>query len=154
MSEGQSDERSREGIGAEVNERLVLRSAGPHALLAEFEDMQQVRDYYAESQRRLAAHQLPAGIELVPAACTLLFDGIDDRAALARDLRTWRPAMVSAREARQLELPTVYDGPDLPDVAELWGMTVAEVVQTHANLGHEVAFTGFAPGFAFNGVSI
>lgn len=149
MSEGQSDERSREEIGAEVNERLVLRSAGPHALLAEFEDIQQVRDYYAEARSRLAAHQLPAGIELVPAACTLLFDGIDDRAALARDLCTWRPAPVSAREARQLELPTVYDGPDLPDVAELWGMTVAEVVQTHADLVHEVAFIGFAPGFAY-----
>jgi len=28
-------------------------------------------------------------------------------------------------------------------------MTVSEVVQTHANLVHEVAFIGFAPGFAY-----
>jgi KipI family sensor histidine kinase inhibitor len=132
-----------------VSQRLILHSAGPHALLAEFEDIHQVRNYYAEAQRRLSEHQLPAGIELVPAASTLLFDGIDDLAALARDLRTWRPLPACVGESRQLKLPTIYDGPDLPDVAELWDMTVSEVIQMHTDLVHEVAFIGFAPGFAY-----
>ena len=132
-----------------MSQRLTLYSAGPHALLVEFEDIHQVRNYYAEAQRRLSEHRLPAGIELVPAASTLLFDGIDDLTALARDLRTWRPLPVSVQESRQLTLPTIYDGPDLPEVAALWDMSVSEVILMHTGLVHEVAFIGFAPGFAY-----
>lgn len=150
LSKPQSVEPSHK-IGSSVNmgQTLTLHSAGPHALLVEFEDIQQVRNYYAEAQRRLFERRLPAGIELVPAACTLLFDGIEDVAALARDLRTWRPIPDTIKKSRQLKLPTIYDGPDLPEVAELWGMTVPQVIQMHADLVHEVAFIGFAPGFAY-----
>lgn len=48
-----------------------------------------------------------------------------------------------------LELPTVYDGPDLADVAARWGVSVGEAVARHAGLVFQAAFTGFAPGFAY-----
>jgi len=128
---------------------FTLRPAGPRALLVEFGTLQQVRDYYAEAQRRRAAGILPSGIELVPAAFTLLFDELDDLPAMARELQAWRPAPAGGGEPRERHVPTVYDGPDLADVAVIWGVSTAEVVQRHAAMTHEVAFVGFAPGFAY-----
>lgn len=49
----------------------------------------------------------------------------------------------------EVVVPVVYDGPDLADVAELTGLTEAEVVAAHAGSPWRVAFGGFAPGFAY-----
>ncbi len=43
----------------------------------------------------------------------------------------------------------VYDGPDLEDVAGLWGVEPAEVVARHTRLELVSVFCGFAPGFAY-----
>lgn len=129
--------------------RFVLRPAGPRAILVEFDAPGPVRNFYAEARRRRADGRLAATVELVPAACTLLLDELDDQAAVARDLPTWRPAPSIAESPREIEIPTVYDGPDLADVAAAWGVSVAEVPHIHAALVHEVAFIGFAPGFAY-----
>jgi KipI family sensor histidine kinase inhibitor len=129
--------------------RFILRPAGPRAILVEFDDQDAVRDCYAEARRRRADGRLAATVELVPAACTLLLDELDDQAAVARDLRTWRPVRAVVDSPREIEIPTVYDGPDLADVAAHWGVHVAEVPAIHAALVHEVAFIGFAPGFAY-----
>jgi KipI family sensor histidine kinase inhibitor len=132
-----------------LSARFTLRPAGPRALLIEFESLQQVRDYYAEAQLRRADGRLPSSVELVPAARTLLVDEVDDCATLARELSSWRPQGTDGAPAREVELPAVYDGPDLPDVAEFWGISPAEVIERHIALPHEVAFLGFAPGFAY-----
>lgn len=42
-----------------------------------------------------------------------------------------------------------YDGPDLADVAALWGSTPDEVVRRHSGTAFHVAFCGFAPGFGY-----
>lgn len=46
-------------------------------------------------------------------------------------------------------VPVAYDGPDLAAVAELTGLTEAEVVAAHTATPWRVAFGGFAPGFAY-----
>ncbi len=48
-----------------------------------------------------------------------------------------------------VEIPTVYDGPDLREVAERTGLGVAEVVEAHIAQPWRVGFVGFAPGFAY-----
>lgn len=48
-----------------------------------------------------------------------------------------------------VELPVRYDGPDLAEVAALTGIGEAEVVALHSSTELVVAFTGFAPGFAY-----
>jgi len=48
-----------------------------------------------------------------------------------------------------LEIPVVYDGPDLLDVAALTGLSPAQVVDAHTGAEWDVGFTGFAPGFAY-----
>lgn len=50
---------------------------------------------------------------------------------------------------REVVIPVVYDGPDLATVAELTGLTEAEVVAAHTGTPWQVAFGGFAPGFAY-----
>jgi len=48
-----------------------------------------------------------------------------------------------------VEVPTRYDGPDLDHVADLTGLTPVEVVRAHTGTPWQVAFCGFAPGFAY-----
>ena len=96
----------------------------------------------------------------VPGARTLLvpFDPWRLPAArLAEELRArasapGRPAGARAGEGaggRLVEIPTVYDGEDLADVARLLGCSAEEVVRRHAGASWVVGFVGFAPGFAY-----
>jgi KipI family sensor histidine kinase inhibitor len=128
---------------------LRFLPAGPRALLLELDDLDDVQRYYLETRRRQRAGKLPTSVEVVPAARTILFDGVDDCAALAREISDWAPGDADADVLRDAEIPTVYDGPDLHDVAVLWNMTRAEVVATHTATVYVVAFLGFAPGFAY-----
>jgi biotin-dependent carboxylase-like uncharacterized protein len=48
-----------------------------------------------------------------------------------------------------VEIPVRYDGEDLAEVAGMLGVTTEEVVRRHTDAEYTVAFTGFAPGFAY-----
>ena len=48
-----------------------------------------------------------------------------------------------------MEVPVVYDGEDLEDVARLTGLSREEVVAAHTGQLWRVAFGGFAPGFGY-----
>jgi KipI family sensor histidine kinase inhibitor len=98
-----------------------------------------------------------AGVEatdIVPAARTVLFDGVADPAALVEQVRSLQLELegdgsVGEPSGRVVEVPVVYDGADLEDVARRWGMTLSETVGTHTATDFVVAFSGFAPGFAY-----
>ena len=47
------------------------------------------------------------------------------------------------------EIPVVYDGPDLAEVAEHAGLTRQEVIERHAAAGYLVGWLGFSPGFGY-----
>jgi KipI family sensor histidine kinase inhibitor len=69
--------------------------------------------------------------------------------ALAESLRS-RPLVGGERTgARDVEIPTVYDGEDLAAVADLLGWSAEELVRRHTTVGWTVGFVGFAPGFAY-----
>lgn len=53
------------------------------------------------------------------------------------------------RHSRIVEIPVIYDGEDMADVADLLGISVDEVVRRHCDAAWSVAFVGFAPGFAY-----
>ena len=55
----------------------------------------------------------------------------------------------SGGERLIVEVPVVYDGPDLDEVAALTGLTRDEVVRAHTGTPWRVGFGGFAPGFAY-----
>ncbi len=50
---------------------------------------------------------------------------------------------------RRIEIPVVYDGADLEEVARLVQLSPEEVVELHVSAEYVVAFIGFAPGFAY-----
>ncbi len=53
--------------------------------------------------------------------------------------------------SRLREVPTVYDGEDLDDVARRIGATVEEVIRLHSEREYLVYMVGFTPGFAYMG---
>ncbi len=56
---------------------------------------------------------------------------------------------VGALDSDTAEIPVVYDGEDIEQVARACTMSVAELIEVHASTGFTVAFCGFAPGFAY-----
>ncbi|MGK5445288.1 5-oxoprolinase subunit B family protein [Micromonospora sp. URMC 105] len=128
---------------------MRIRAVGRHALLLDCDDPGEVEAWRAELWHRRAAGDLDAA-EIVPAAATVLLDGVPEPAVAAARIAGWtpRPAAATAATAR-VEVPTVYDGEDLPVVARHWGATVPEVVRRLRETEFRVAFCGFAPGFAY-----
>ena len=96
----------------------------------------------------------PSVVEVVPAASTVLVRTVPgaDLAALAR-LVTERAVHADERgpatETELLEVPVVYDGEDLDEVARLTGLSARDVVSAHTGQVWTVAFCGFAPGFGY-----
>jgi KipI family sensor histidine kinase inhibitor len=127
---------------------MRVRSFGDRALLLECGGTAEVRAAYAEALRRREAGKLTC-TDLVPAARTLLLDGLDDPAQVTGSLDDWPATPPDDEEGELVELPVTYDGPDLESVAGLCGLDVDEVVRRHRESEFVVAFCGFAPGFAY-----
>lgn len=126
--------------------------AGDTALLVELADLDHALALY-----RIAQAQPIAGVqELVPAARTLLVHYRPEAvtpAALVAALRERAAAAdlapADAAAARRVEIPVHYDGEDLAEVAEMLGISVAELIARHAGQPWQAAFAGFAPGFVY-----
>ncbi len=138
---------------------MRFRQVGRRALLVELDGDRAVRAAY-DLVRRLAGSEveLAAPVDVVPAARTVLVDGVASperwRSAL---LGAWEPPDLAESSANPpadhprapVTIPVRYDGADLPVVAAGWGCSVDEVVRRHVTASWTVAFCGFAPGFAY-----
>lgn len=126
----------------------VFRTASRRHLLVESADL-------AASMRlnhALEAAALPGVVELVPAARTVLirFDPARTSAPALEEAITGLDATDSATgSGRTVTIDVRYDGEDLAEVADLLGVSPAEVVARHQRARWEVAFSGFAPGFGY-----
>jgi KipI family sensor histidine kinase inhibitor len=60
-----------------------------------------------------------------------------------------RPGSTGHAGAGTVEIPVVYDGPDLAEVAGHLAMPPDEVVARHTGTPWTVAFAGFTPGFGY-----
>ncbi|MFD1151776.1 5-oxoprolinase subunit PxpB [Saccharothrix hoggarensis] len=125
---------------------MRLRRCGADAVLVEVGSLDEVEAVRAA----VAAARLPEVVELVPAARTVLVvtraGGIE---AVRRVLDAVEPGRRVEAPSTEVVLPVRYDGPDLDLVAETAGLTTAEVVALHSGTTYQVAFCGFAPGFAY-----
>jgi KipI family sensor histidine kinase inhibitor len=120
---------------------MLLRRCGTDALLVEVDSLSEV------AAVRAALEQLDGIEELVPAARTVLVKGALNQVRDA--LKTIDLTKAPATHAREVTIPVSYDGPDLDLVATTAGITPDEVVKLHTEATYEVAFCGFAPGFAY-----
>jgi KipI family sensor histidine kinase inhibitor len=146
---------------------MRILPSGTHGLLLELDDLDEVRSWHAA----LEAARLRGVVDLVPAARTLLVVVEPDVAAdpgpataraqhagspetvdaLAEVLREMQPGAGRRPTAAgdELEVPVVYDGDDLADIARLLACSPREVVARHTSEAWTVAFCGFAPGFGY-----
>jgi KipI family sensor histidine kinase inhibitor len=122
---------------------------GRSALLVELDDLAAVLSLHAEIERRRALGWAPSLTDVVPAARTILLDGVSDRAAIEQDLCGWTVPPAAERDGPAVEIPCSYTGPDLAAVARIWRVSEREVARRHAQARYRVAFCGFAPGFAY-----
>jgi KipI family sensor histidine kinase inhibitor len=120
---------------------------GDRALLVEVSDLAGVAAVRAALERR----PLPGQVDLVPAARTVLVHL--DRAPAESDAAALRRLPLEPRseqwDREVVDLPVVFDGPDLADVAELTGRPVPALVEALVAVEFTVAFGGFAPGFGY-----
>lgn len=127
---------------------LLLRPAGRSACLIEVP-----AGSAAALAEHLRASHLPGVVDVVPGARTVLLDGSAlDRLlpALRPVLASWqRPGPGATAPAEVVEIPVIYDGPDLAEVARECGLDEATVIGLHTRAPMRVAFCGFAPGFAY-----
>ena len=117
---------------------MQLRPVGPRAVLVEVADAAAALALATWARTRVAAD------EIVPAAETVLFDGVTDLSVLSE----WTPGS-DVPVGELVEVPVVYDGPDLAFVAEAWGTDVAGAVRRHTEIEYVAEFCGFAPGFSY-----
>jgi KipI family sensor histidine kinase inhibitor len=118
-----------------------LLPVGPDAVLVEVVSAREAVSLAEWARSRGLAR------DVVPGAQTVLFDGPVDRERLADALAGWESS--EAGPGLRVEIPVVYDGPDLEDVALSWGCSAPEAVRRHLATEFLSAFCGFAPGFAY-----
>jgi KipI family sensor histidine kinase inhibitor len=120
---------------------------GDRALLVEVDGLDAVRALAAALERS----PLPGQQELVPAARTVLvrLDRFPADTDAARLRRLAAEPVPEAAGAPPVDLPVVFDGPDLAEVAELTDRSVPDLVAALTGCELTVAFSGFAPGFGY-----
>jgi KipI family sensor histidine kinase inhibitor len=123
------------------------RQAGDRALLVETDDPP------ARLAAAIANARLHGIADIVPGARTVLVITepgswhLADLAAAVSSLPPWPET--GARPAGPIEIPVVYDGQDLAEVARLTSLPVTEVIARHTEPEYTVGWLGFMPGFGY-----
>jgi KipI family sensor histidine kinase inhibitor len=118
----------------------VIRPAGDRATLIEVPD-----NASAVRLARLLRAERSDLVDVVVGHTTVLVTWPDEVAGLGELPVASEPGPAG----RLIELPVVYDGPDLEEVAALTGLSPEEVVRRHTGAELGAAFLGFQPGFAY-----
>lgn len=140
---------------------MLVRPCGDQAVIIDLltEDAEAVGgtvlDAVLALHRALTALEVPGIIDTVPAAQTLLAVLDTRQITLARfaeiidTIHLSPSSTVTGPTRTPVEIPVLYDGPDLLEVAELAGLTVADLIAAHTETVWTAAFGGFAPGFYY-----
>ncbi len=127
---------------------------GQRAWLVELSDACEVRSLDAALRllRSEGGQPWESILDVVPAARTVMVTTscATDAAALRDPLSALTDLpRHAAPTGATVEIPVIYDGPDLHAVARACGLSVDHVVAAHTTSAWSVAFGGFAPGFAY-----
>jgi KipI family sensor histidine kinase inhibitor len=140
-------------VTAEVIRIGAVHDYGDQALLLEFNDTAEVLAW----THALREADLSGVLDIVPASRTVLVKLASPRHREPTRIRLAKlridPADVRVAPAPDQRpdviIDVVYDGEDLDEVAQLTGLSVAEVVAAHTAAPVRVGFGGFVPGFAY-----
>ncbi|WP_134682050.1 urea amidolyase family protein [Paracoccus ravus] len=131
-----------------MTEALRFHRMGSEALLAETGSLDAALALFDG----LRNARIEGITELVPAAQTVLIrynPSLLTRHALEAVARGIDLSGYHLRYGEIFDIPVTYDGEDLQDVAEFLGWSVEDLIRRHGEATFTVAFTGFAPGFAY-----
>lgn len=139
---------------------MNVRSYGSTALLVELDSPLQA----AALRARLDARPPLGALESMPGLRTVLvrFDAtVTDEQRLADDVAKLHAELRADGEPdgrladdpgpAEVSVRVDYSGPDLAEVAEHTGMSVAAVIDAHQAASYQVVLIGMAPGFYFLG---
>ncbi|MEO8264810.1 MAG: 5-oxoprolinase subunit PxpB [Ilumatobacteraceae bacterium] len=117
---------------------------GPGAVLAEYDSLAEVMAV----DDALRSSGLGGIEDIVPAARTVMvmFRQVD---RVALDVLLVPTAGDPRPQGPVVEIPVVYDGPDLDEVAEATDLTTDEIIEIHSSQIYSAAFLGFTPGWAY-----
>lgn len=105
---------------------------------------------------KLAAQKITGLVEFVPGYASLVVH-YDPIQLAESELRTWlipflaELPSIDTSISRLVEVPVIYDGPDLAAVAAETGLTTEELIFAHSKNEYIVYMMGFTPGFAYMG---
>jgi inhibitor of KinA len=136
---------------------MSVRPFGDRAFLIELE--QRIDPSIVETARAIADDWERQGFgEAIPAyaSVVVMFDPArttwPDAARAANALAGSPPAAGAPVAGRLIEIPTVYDGPDLADTAARSGLSVDQLIALHSGRDYRALFLGFMPGLAYCGM--
>lgn len=101
---------------------------------------------------RALFQERPAGcLEYIEGDNTVLF--IFRQPTSAGELEKWLKSIKTAKAGRSksriIDVPVIYDGPDLKSVAKAAGLSTEEVIEIHSATIYTVRMSGFTPGFPY-----
>jgi KipI family sensor histidine kinase inhibitor len=105
---------------------------------------------------RLAAHPFDGVLETVPAYASLTVH-YDPLVRTHAEVAEWLASHLAAETesipnpTQIIEIPVIYDGPDLAFVAEHCKLSIPEVIHLHSAAEYTVYMMGFLPGFPYLG---
>lgn len=138
------------------NSAFLIELADLEETLALFDRLQQEirhgQKKLQDQEKFQGQEKLQAIVEIIPAARTLLirFDPLlADENTLETKIAGLKLEKGQQKSGKLVEIPVVYDGEDLDDIAALLKIDREEVIRRHTESHYQVAFCGFAPGFAY-----
>jgi 5-oxoprolinase (ATP-hydrolysing) subunit B len=138
----------------------AIRFVTENAIMLQF-DESQLNDTDHQLQRRLCqlaeqlrSHEASASLiqEAVPAPASLLLvlhNGHSARRVVRLAESLWDTLETLPPASHIVEIPVIYDGPDLQAVAAHTGMSQADVIHLHSQPLYFVQCLGFLPGFPY-----
>jgi len=130
----------------------MIRPFGESALLVETgtaERAQALAEALPEAMAEVTA--VVPGLESLLVELDSAADMADAAKAVERLMVAVDPTPLGGREITVRVAYGGHDGPDLPEVARLCGISEEEVIARHLASDLRVLFLGFAPGFAYLG---
>jgi KipI family sensor histidine kinase inhibitor len=148
-------------MGSSVYEETVFRIAGDRGLLAEYGDAidPEINRKVRSMAVALCREPVEGVVEFIPTYRSIIFmynPLVTNPARLEKELRAIeeRLAEIEIPPPDTVEVPVCYGGdlgPDIDTVAEVHGLTAADVIEIHTKPAYLVYMTGFTPGFPFVG---